>query len=277
MKLGIVSNCWKVLLDGGTPLEELIARGCELGYRVIELRQGALGAFEDARGRPLPELLSQLPRQFDDVQFNLAVEMPFLDPAATVDPVRWDEAFTGAQALSGRFPPHLRLVDLTTGPDRFEEIAAEDLAASLILGAEALAEANGCLSVEHAREPWKLLHGALSHARRSRPDLAPHLKLCYDPVNLLMTADAPDPTAVTQSLTADELSMVHFKQRRSGTPLPTVAEGEIDWTAQAAAIRSLDYSGPGLFEIAPHEDVWNHLEESRRYLVGCGMDMNEQD
>jgi len=274
MKLGIVSNCWKVLLERGVPLEELIAQATESGYRVIELRQGALGGFEDEDSRPLPEKLCELPSRFADVQFNLAVEMPFLDPAVPLESIRFEEALTGARALSGDFPPHLRLVDLTTPAERFEMISQDDLADTLIQGAGRLANLKGCLSVEHAREPWSLLYGALSHARRLRPEFASHLKLCYDPVNLLMTADAPDPSAVTNALTAGELSMFHFKQRREGTPLTTVGDGEIDWSAQAAAIHKIHYNGPGLFEIAPHEDVWKHLEKSRCYLLECGMEFD---
>ena len=54
----------------------------------------------------------------------------------------------------------------------------------------------------------------------------------------------------------------------AGTLLPGVCDGELDWAAQLAELQAIGYDGPALFEVAPHERIWENLEESRAYLQG---------
>ncbi len=73
---------------------------------------------------------------------------------------------------------------------------------------------------------------------------------------------------------ADELSMVHFKQRRDGRPLAVVADGDIDWWAGVRALRQICYTGPGLFEIESDERIWTALADSRHYLRRLGLEVD---
>lgn len=275
MKLGIVSNCWQVQLEQLIPLEDLIDQARQAGYFIIELRQGSLGSFESPDGFPLCDRLAELPRRFPDVHFNLAMAVGFLNPRLPVDEQTLAAGIAGARALSGTFFPHLRFVDLTTAAADFPQIDARELAISLLNLAMPFVEKGGCLSVENAREPWALLVEAIRRAHNDRPALIDHLKICYDPTNLLMAADAPQASVATESLRADELSMVHFKQRQAGPVMTTVGDGIIDWSAQIAAINKIGYNGPGLFEIAPAVDVWENLSASRRYLENLDLPLDD--
>ena len=105
-------------------------------------------------------------------------------------------------------------------------------------------------------------------ARTLLGDRRGQLRLCYDPCNLLFAADAPDLNEATAALAADELSMLHGKQRRSGSVLVDVGEGDVNWSAQFALLAQAGYDGPVLLEVAPHKEVWANLERSRRYLDG---------
>ena len=39
-KLGVVTNCWAKVLEGGARFEELMARFAEKGFRHLEIRDG---------------------------------------------------------------------------------------------------------------------------------------------------------------------------------------------------------------------------------------------
>ena len=80
MILGIVSNCWRLQLAAGVPLESLVKKAAREGYRAIEFRQGCLGEFETAT-EFLAECharYAELPPQFPDVRFNIAARVSFL-------------------------------------------------------------------------------------------------------------------------------------------------------------------------------------------------------
>jgi sugar phosphate isomerase/epimerase len=131
---------------------------------------------------------------------------------------------------------------------------------------------DGLLSIEQSRQSWPDFRAVFDVARDELGPDAERLRLCYDPCNLLTPADGVDTAEVTRSLNPDEISMVHAKQR-SGRPLPSVADGDIDWSAQAAALRQIGYAGPLLFEIEPDTDIWNNFAISRNYLRDCGFDI----
>ena len=65
--------------------------------------------------------------------------------------------------------------------------------------------------------------------------------------------------------------MIHFKQRMQGQVLAQVSAGEVDWPALARCIGERKFECPGLFEIAPHEEIWSKLETSGTYLSGLGL------
>jgi sugar phosphate isomerase/epimerase len=267
--LGIVSNCFRTQLTAGARLTDLIIEAVQHGYRVIELRQTCLGEFESGdEPMPLPESLTVLSETFPGVRFNVAIAVPFLEADFLAD----DDVFTAgkwaAHAVAGEYPPQLRLVDPSTSTLAESPQSAGHRIARLT---REMIELDGILSVEHSRQPWCEFRAAFDAARGDLALEGNRLRLCYDPCNLLIPDNGVDPAQITTSLKPEELSMVHAKQR-SGGPLHTVTTGDIDWAAQADALKQIGYGGPILFEIEPHADIWINLEASRRYLQDAGFD-----
>lgn len=249
---GAVSNCWQSQLVDGQPLENLIGRAVdELGFRHIELRQGSLGTFEDSDRMPDADALACLSSQFPLVSFDLAVELPvFAEPVRQNDSRR-QRYLEAAHALSG----HLRIVDLTPCPafdvtNDWLGMAAENLTSL----ANDLSD--GLVSIEHSIQPWSRFWPAFETAR-SKCEAT--LKLCYDPVNLWLTGDGAQAGEITRSIPVESLSMVHLKQRRGDSTLPSFTEGDVDWLSQLSILADRNYGGPFLFEIAPSESAWEEL------------------
>ena len=166
MPIGLVTNCWQIQLASGESVEELVEQASRRGYRAIELRHGALGEFESGESRfPNASMLSRLPVRFPEVRFNVAIPFPFLAEAAKPTDPLFQAGLWAADAVKGCFPPHLRLVDLTT--DLFE--ANPSVAAppeTLVSLTEALESIDGLLSIENARQPWRSFSAAFFEARR---------------------------------------------------------------------------------------------------------------
>ena len=275
MKWGLVSNCWRKQLAGGTSLEDLLGEACKRGYQVIELRQTCLGEYE-AGDEPLPlsGKMTVLPEMFPGIRFNVAVCVPFLDTQVNGTHPVFTAGKWAADAVAGERPPHLRLVDLMTSGEDFERSDNKAVADQIVELTRSLIEIDGVLSIEHSRQPWKPFWETFSLAREQLGPDADRLRLCYDPCNLLAPGDKVDPCEVTAALDVNELSMVHFKQRRDGKPYPAVADGDIDWPEQIRILNEKHYTGPGLLEIEPHRNIWEYLEGSREYLRRCGMTMD---
>lgn len=258
-RLGVVSNCWQSLLAQGLPLEDLIRRAVEsCGFRHIELRQGALGAFEDSDRMPHVGALSKLADQFPEVSFDLAVELPVFSEPISRDDSRRQTYLDAAMALSG----HLRIVDLAAitldeAADGWLEMAVENLVS--------LADdlPGGQVSVEHSFQPWSLFWSAFA---RSGEVCGSALKLCFDPANLWLTDDGGRAADITQKILVETLSMVHLKQRRGDSTLTEFAAGDVDWQGQIQILIEKEYAGPFLFEIAPDENVWEALDAGVGYL-----------
>ena len=266
---GIVSNCFRTQLTSGASLTDLIGEAVAHGYRVIELRQTCLGEFETGdNSLPLPESMTVLSESFPGIRFDVAIAVPFLQDGFSID----DDVFTAgkwaAHAVAGEYAPHLRLVDLST---KLIADSPQSVGKQMARLTRAMIELDGILSVEHSLQPWHEFRAAFDAARNDLGPDSDRLRLCYDPCNLLFPGDGVDPPEITASLKPAELSMVHAKQRSDG-PLTTVAAGDVDWKAQAVALKQIGYGGPILFEIEPHADIWSHLEFSRRYLQEQGFD-----
>jgi len=267
---GIVSNCWQRQLERGTALEDLLSQALDRGFRAVELRQTCLGSFEEPQGFvPKVSALGRLADRFPEIRFDLALAFPFLGPGGGVEDPLFQAGVDAARALSGRFFPHLRLVDLsTTGgmvKGRERQVARE--VARL---AEPLAEAGGWLSLEHSLQPWTSFTRVTGEARRLLGSRSHHLRLCYDPVNLLFAPDRPDPAEVVRDLDAATLSMVHLKQFQSGELQTRIEDGEIDWQSQTASLARHGYDGPALFEVRSDDRIWENLDRSRIYLESLG-------
>jgi sugar phosphate isomerase/epimerase len=266
---GIVSNCWRAELDAGGSLDELLVEAERRGYRHIELRQGSLGACETTgKGGPHPDAgaLRQLPARFPGLRFNLALALPYLGGTITPETALFEAGLRGAVALGGAGAAHLRLVDTETSAGEVTATRETLIAERLAVLAATCAERGATLSVENARQPWEALRRIFLRARERLGSGAGALSLCYDPCNLLSAADRPDARVETARLRADEIALFHLKQSHSGTPLPVVGHGEVDWPAQWGALQQMGYTGPRLFEIPAGPEIWERLERSREYL-----------
>jgi sugar phosphate isomerase/epimerase len=278
MPTGIVTNCFKSLLDAGESLARLIGQAKDRGYSVIELRQGCLGDGESPDNLvPDPERLEALALACPGIQWDLALGYPCFDPSTNGN----DNVFKAGCASIGRLatgaPPHLRLVDLTT--DHLQ-VAPADAAATVGRLLARVRDVDGLLSIEHARESWEWFSEVFARAQHAAGEEGRWLRICFDPCNLLMAPRRPDPVTVVAGLDPETVSMIHIKQRRDGRPWPTVAEGEVDWAAMVEAIVGIGngrgFDGPLLFEVAPTRDIWKLLEVSRKYLERLGLEMGSQ-
>ena len=270
-RLGLVSNCWQMQLDAGADLFDLITQAVRTGCGCIELRQTCLGRFECGEP-PVPDAsaLKELPEAFPDVVFNIAVNVPFLQAEYVEATPVFAAAVQAAQAVAGKYRPHLRLVDLTTSAQELLGGHREEISRNVVRLTELMIERDGWLSIEHSLQPWQPFLRVFRDARRLLGARADHLRLCYDPVNLFFGDTDLDPGVVTRTLSAEEISMVHFKQRRDGEVLPRIDDGDVDWREQSTLLESAGYRGPYLLEIRSSNDVWNELDFSVEYLRTCG-------
>ena len=272
MILGVVSNCWRVQLRAGMPLEALIDEAERRALRVIELRQTCLGSFE-SQNDFIPDVaaLERLPSRFPETRFNIALVLPFLSPLTQPDNPVFQAGLEAAHAVAGQATPHLRIVDLQTTDTDVRSIGIDEVARGVAtLSAEA-ASRGVLLSVENSIQPWTLFRRVFDGARRDSTANA-RVRMCYDAANLRIQPERVDPTAVTRSLRAEELAMIHFKQWDRGRFLECVCDGPIDWRSQIAALAQIGPDVPGLIEIESTEDVWNRIEFSRRYLAERGLE-----
>ncbi len=261
--LGLVSNCWKTQLDAGVNLDSLITEAEQRGLSVIELRQTCLGTYEEGPSfLPNAVRLADLSQRFPSIQFNIALSFPCLSGNLSPDDPLFVAGINAAVALGGPHEPHLRLVDLQTQPDQCTAESVERAASCLSELTHSLMKVGGILSIEHARQPWTWFRSIMLAARARLGKNADQLRLCFDPCNLLLTEPVQEVTGVVASVELSELSMIHLKQRRDGQIQPDFTDGDLDWPGLINLLATRGYNGPILFEIAPHADVWLHLNDA---------------
>lgn len=266
--LGLVSNCWKVQLDDGAKLNSLIAEAEQRGLSVIELRQTSLGVYEVGPSFiPNAARLADLSKRFPRIQFNIALSLPCLSGNLSPDDPMFVAGRKAAAVLAGQRDPHLRLVDLQTRPDQCTAESVDQAAYCLFNLTQSLTEIGGMLSIEHARQPWSWFSNVMSATRQRLRSDAGRLRLCFDPCNLLLMESVEDVERIVESVEPLEISMIHLKQRRDGQIQPDVADGDLDWMSLINVIFQREYSGPILFEVASHADVWSNLSDAtNRYF-----------
>jgi sugar phosphate isomerase/epimerase len=220
---------------------------------------------------PDAEALAELPRRFPEATFNIAIAFPYGSALTTLDEKLFAKLFlTGvdaAVAVAGLSMAYLRLVDVTTTAEQTSSHAVADVSARLASLADRLVCRGGVLAIENARQPWQWTLDVLHTAQRKLGPNSRHLRLCYDPCNLLMAPDVTDCGNATRSLAADELASVHAKQQHADRVLTTVADGDVDWAEQMRSLATMDYQGPILLEVAPDRAIWENLEASQLYLA----------
>jgi sugar phosphate isomerase/epimerase len=272
MILGIVSNCWRSQLAAGASLASLVEKAVSEGYQAIEFRQGCLGEFETAGDFfPIATRLAELSTKFPDMQFNIALAFPFFDPTVNQDSPLFHAGLDAAEALAGKFKPHLRLVDVTSDQKHVSQHEPRSIVKNLVELTRSIAARNGILSLENGKHEWRALRQFVQMAQTELGQQSSCLQHCYDACNLLQAADKPDTKQAVEQLKASALAMVHFKQARRGETQLTVCDGDIDWRHQLKYLQANGFTGPVLFELPPHEKIWDHLRQSREYLESVGL------
>jgi sugar phosphate isomerase/epimerase len=265
MRLGIVSNCWRAQLERGADLDALIRQAWDRGYRAVELRQGSLGAYESAVGLvPNAGALEHLAASFPGISFNIALSLPFLGRNDSTADDTFAAGVRAACAVATSSRPHLRLVDLQTSGREVTIIPPDSMGQRVADLAHELAEVGGTLSIENASQPLGTLLSILDAGRQRLGADGGCLQLCFDPCNLARSDGQAK--CFPERIQKHDLALVHLKQTRSGVPHPTLAEGDVDWRMFLRALKDMGYEGPALFEIAPHANIWRHLDESEAYF-----------
>lgn len=268
--LGVVSNVWSRLLPEHE-LADLCREAAARGFGHVELRQGSLGSGEHTRQPaeppfPDPERLGALAAELPQMRFNLAIELPVTSQAVSPAAPLFAAAIEAARRVGGE-EPLLRLVDLTPADRPLTSDAIEARGEDLAPLAIAAHRAGVSLAIENSRQPVSVVRRLIEVAHLRLADRAPTPRLCWDPANMLAAVGPlEDPVALAGDLHPWEVALLHFKQLRSGVLQHTVSDGDLDWYALLATLKARGYQGPALFEIAPDECAWEHLERSRAYI-----------
>lgn len=272
---GIVTNVFRKQLDAGAALAELIAEARQRGFNSFELRQRALAECESEACVPLPEQCAELRVQFPEAAFNIAIEFPiFSQPYDINDPLYLAARDAAFELRADR--GHLRFVDPTPGTALLTDESRLNEQARCLELLVVDAEASGVrISIEHSRQPLhvtrELIRRASALIEASGVIARSNLGICFDPCNLVNSAlERQDAVAAIVALPVDDIFMFHIKQSITGTVLPFVDAGDVDWSATLKVMRDKGYAGPTLFEIAPSDEVWDNLERSRDYVVTLG-------
>ena len=262
-QLGLVSNCFLRQLATGESLGDLIEKANEFGMRHFELRQTALGEYENDSLLPIPDRLQDLANRNTSSSFNLAIAFPFWDVRRSAADPLFARAREAAQALSPS-QPHLRLVDLDSHFQTIDDLNVRvEHVCSL---AESMAAIGGFLSIENSPyQGWPTLLSLLQGCRQELGNHRQALRLCFDPCNLF-PAEADLANDAIRALAGSDMSMLHFKQRNGDSVDVTLCDGEVDWQDQLGGVAEIGYEGLGLFEITPSDDFWSNLKTSVEYL-----------
>jgi len=293
-RLGIITNCWRKVLDDGESFESLATAFCCEGFREIEIRDGEYlrrssiarvidgiekTAFhygperwrgicecihrsagwrplaEDA-DRALLEAAAGLVEQTRGAVYSYAMAFPWLSPSQ--DPAADERRIASALALACMLnprSPRLRLVSL-------EAASAPDSKAAVSNLLRYLAEARKLgvlLTVENALHPAPVIH-ALA--------VSGGVPLTYDEANNYRPdgAELSSSAVFRRNLRVEHLASVHLKQK-NGKGVPSrLTDGYVDIRELLAWLAGIGYTGDLLLEFAPADDPLTGATESRAYL-----------
>ena len=269
MKIGAITNSFGMQIDGDN-LPDLVRGARSLGSKHIELRQTFLGDCEIGTGdewRPVISNLRALVDGFPDLSFNLAVALPCLSGGVDPKGEIFQQSLEGAITV-GRGSPHLRLVDPAPQVKVWE--SPDDIpkkALSMAFLAKESAERGVTLSVENSGQSI----GAITMlVRECRKELSEQegklLGVCPDPTNQIRRQPDSDALGDLEAMPLDMLKIVHFKQVREGQPLPDVDAGDLDCARMVQILDSKGFTGPAIFEIPSHENIFENLSNSFAYV-----------
>lgn len=266
---GAISNSWRLRLND-QDLAELVEQAREQGAEHVELRQTCLGEYETGEGdewRPVFPKMQALVDQFPQLTFDLAMAMPCLTRRIDAKGGLFQAALSGAKLVGGG-SPHLRTVDpgATGDPWQTPDDIPETALGLVELTREA-ARQGVILSMENSGQPLSSMAMLVNEIRsRLTPEEGQYLGLCPDPTNQLRRFPGTDPLAELDGLPLDMIKIVHFKQARGGDAHPTVDTGDLDCGAMRDVLDAKGYTGQAIMEIPPHQDVFENLSASYKFL-----------
>ncbi len=269
MKIGAITNSWGLQIDGEN-LPTLVRDAKERGSKHIELRQTFLGACETGSGdewRPVIGKLQSLADEFPDLSFNLALALPWMSGGVSPDGELFQQALKAAKTVD-RDAPHLRLVD-PAQQDRVWQ-SPDDIPEAAMSVAELASEASTqgiTLSLENSWQSTGALTILVEKCREQlSSDEGRRLGLCIDPANQVLRQPETDALGELDAVPLEMLKIVHFKQVRDGSLIPTVDDGEVDCARMVRILDAKGYTGPAIFEIPSHEDAFDNLSSSMAYV-----------
>lgn len=265
---GVVSNCFGHLLESGQSMEQLLARTESFGLTRVEMRHGSLGTTADHNGYFDPDCLHRFGRRFESLDLTPAVGLGCLrNPMSVQDRSLWNSALDAAEALDSGGTPRLRMVDLSTIVESFDDvIPARD---ALVCRLDECFSRGISLSLENALVPWSLFRTILGAAVPSERTGDWTMPLCFDPCNLLLA----EPGSWNDQWIHDAMtlpwSMLHLKQSRAGQVLAEFANGDTDWLAVWTRVGSFisETRIPCFWELASSRDLWQHLQRAEMNLA----------
>lgn len=269
--LGTVSNGWSDLLQESS-LAEQCRRAKAFGFGYVELRQRALGDYEemvsgDDRPWPVPSALAGLRSEAPGLEFNLAVEAPFQTAVIAPNDPYLDRCIEAAVALGGASPV-LRLVDLGPVSALPDAETVEQLGQSIGRLARRLSQSGVALALENSKLPVQTVRALIERAALDLPEEVPIPRLCWDSHNqIAQRLEYENPVTTARTLGIEELFEFHFKQTHARELLPDVTgPGDLDWRDILQALHDRGYRGPALFELPAGPDIWERLERSTAYI-----------
>ncbi len=269
MRIGAITNSFGVQIDGGN-LSQLVREARDRGSKHIELRQTFLGDCETGTGngwRPAIGNLRTLVDEFPDLSFNLALGLPCLSGNVKPKGEMFQRSLEAARVV-GRNSPHLRLVDPAPQDHVWEspgDIPEEALSIA-VLTREAAAQGI-TVSVENSGQTIGAIKLLVEECRKELTDQEGRLLgVCPDPANQIRNQPNTDALGDLEAMPLDMLKIVHFKQIRDGEPLPDVDYGDLDCARMVRILDSKGYTGPAIFEIPSHENIFENLSNSFAYV-----------
>ncbi len=266
---GAITNSWRMQLESHELLE-LVGVARDQGAKHIELRQTCLGACEQGSGddwRPVLAGLESVITAYPELSYDLAMAWPCLTRVTDPQGEAFQAALAGAKLVGGE-RPQLRIVD----PSPFDAawVTPGDIpeAAWGLAGLASEAARQGVvLSMENSGQPISSMAMLVSAVREKMgPEARDYIGLCPDPTNQLRRYPESSPLEDLNALPLDMVKIVHLKQMRGGEAHPTVDNGDLDCRKMRELLEAKGFDGPVIFEIPPHEAVFDNLAASFAYM-----------
>ncbi len=294
-RLGIITNCWEMVLDNGQRFEDLVTRFCRQGFKEIEIRDGdylrrsPFGRFiadlENKMSGYDPvvwrNLCDQLHRDGDWQRFVRDEDRAVMEKAAEF--IEQSKGAVYSYAMSFQW-----LTRSEEGAGENQRVAAAMKLAYLLNPFQSRLRLVSLEPVDGIDPDIALSN--LKHYKTLVPDLPVTLAvenalyavpqilalargggvlLAYDEANNYSNDGSVlnTPEEFWQAVRIDDLASVHLKQKTGQGVSTRLEDGFVDLHAIIDRLRAAGYRGDLLLENAPSEDPLGDATHSRDYLM----------